>query len=39
MVDRAPKARHSHVVVAIVDADLTVKYFYQRADRMKLNAA
>jgi DNA polymerase V len=39
VVDRAVKARHNHVVVAIVDGDLTVKYFYQRAGRMKLKAA
>lgn len=39
VVDRAVKPRHNHVVVAIVDGDLTVKYFYQRAGRMKLKAA
>ena len=39
VVDRAIKARHNHVVVAIVDGDLTVKYFYQRAGRTKLRAA
>jgi DNA polymerase V len=39
VVDRAVKARHNHVVVAIVDGDLTVKYLYQRAGRMKLKAA
>ena len=39
VVDRAVKARHNHVVVAIVDGDLTVKYFYQRGGRTKLNAA
>lgn len=39
VVDRAVKARHNHVVVAIVDGDLTVKYLYQRAGRIKLKAA
>ena len=29
----------NHVVVAIVDGDLTVKYLYQRSGRMKLKAA
>ena len=38
VVDRAVKPRHSHVVVAIVDGDLTVKYLYQRAGRIKLKA-
>jgi DNA polymerase V len=39
VVDRAIKPRHNHVVVAIVDGDLTVKYFFLRAGRMKLKAA
>ena len=39
VVDRAIKPRHNHVVVAIVDGDLTVKYLYQRAGRIKLKAA
>jgi len=39
VVDRAVKPRHNHVVVAIVDGDLTVKYLYQRAGRIKLKAA
>ena len=39
VVDRAVKPRHNHVVVAIVDGDLTVKYLYQRAGRVKLKAA
>ena len=39
VVDRAVKPRHNHVVVAIVDGDLTVKYLYQRAGRIKLRAA
>jgi len=39
VVDRAVKARHNHIVVAIVDGDFTVKYLYQRAGRIKLKAA
>ena len=39
VVDRAVKPRHNHVVVAIVDGDLTVKYLYQRTGRIKLKAA
>ena len=30
VVDRAVKPRHNHVVVAIVDGDLTAKYLYKR---------
>ena len=39
VVDRAVKPRHNHIVVAIVDGDLTVKYLYQRAGRVKLRSA
>lgn len=39
VVNRALKPCHNHVVVAIVDGDLTVKYLYQRAGRIKLRAA
>jgi len=39
VVDRAVKPRHGHIVVAIVDGDFTVKQLYQRADRIKLQAA
>ena len=39
VVDRAIKARHNHMVVAIVDGDFTVKQYYQRAGRIKLKAA
>ena len=39
VVDRAIKARHNHIVVAVVDGDFTVKYLYQRAGRIKLKAA
>jgi DNA polymerase V len=39
VVDRAIKARHGHIVVAVVDGDFTVKQLYQRLDRIKLKAA
>jgi DNA polymerase V len=39
VVDRAIKPRNTHIVVAIVDGDFTVKVLYQRAGRMKLKAA
>jgi DNA polymerase V len=39
VVDRAIKPRNSHIVVAIVDGEFTVKQLYQRAGRMKLKAA
>jgi DNA polymerase V len=39
VVDRAIKPRNTHIVVAIVDGDFTVKQLYQRAGRMKLKAA
>ena len=39
VVDRAIKARHGHIVVAVVDGDFTVKRLYQRAGRIKLKAA
>ena len=39
VVDRAIKARHGHIVVAVVDGDFTVKRLYQRAGRIKLRAA
>ena len=39
VVDRAIKPRNTHVVVAIVDGEFTVKQLYQRAGRMKLKAA
>lgn len=39
VVDRAIKARHNHIVVAVVDGDFTVKRLYQRAGRTKLKAA
>lgn len=39
VVDRAIKARHNHIVVAIVDGDFTVKQYFQRAGRIKLKAA
>lgn len=39
VVDRAIKPRNTHIVVAIVDGDFTVKQLYQRAGRIKLKAA
>lgn len=39
VIDRAIKARHGHIVVAVVDGEFTVKYLYQRAGRIKLRAA
>ena len=39
VVDKAIKPRHGHIVVAVVDGEFTVKYLYQRAGRVKLNAA
>ena len=39
VIDRAIKPRNTHIVVAIVDGDFTVKQLYQRAGRMKLKAA
>jgi DNA polymerase V len=39
VVDRAIKPRNTHIVVAIVDGDFTVKQLYQRAGRVKLKAA
>lgn len=39
VVDRAIKAAHGHVVVAVVDGDFTVKQLYLRGGRMRLKAA
>ena len=39
VVDRAIKPRNTHIVVAIVDGDFTVKQLYQRQGRIKLKAA
>ena len=39
VIDRAIKTRNTHIVVAIVDGEFTVKQLYQRAGRMKLKAA
>ena len=39
VVDKAIKPRHGHIVVAVVDGEFTVKYFYQRAGWVKLRAA
>ena len=39
VVDKAIKPRHGHIVVAVVDGEFTVKNLYQRAGRIKLQAA
>lgn len=39
VVDRAVKAGHGHVVVAVVDGEFTVKQLHQRNGRMRLKAA
>jgi DNA polymerase V len=39
VVDRAIKPRNTHIVVAVVDGEFTVKVLHQRAGRMKLKAA
>jgi DNA polymerase V len=39
VIDKAVKPRHSMVVVAVVDGEFTVKRLYQRAGRIKLQAA
>jgi len=39
LVDRAIKACHGHVVVAVVDGDFTVKRLWKRGANLKLQAA
>jgi DNA polymerase V len=39
VVDKAIRARHNHIVVAVVDGDFTVKQLYMRQGRIKLKAA
>ncbi|QHI99378.1 translesion error-prone DNA polymerase V autoproteolytic subunit [Xylophilus rhododendri] len=40
VVDRAIRAAHGHVVVAVLDGgDFTVKYLHKRAERIRLVAA
>jgi DNA polymerase V len=39
VVDRAIKARHKHIVVAVVDGEFTVKRLYMLVGRIKLQAA
>ena len=38
VVNRALQARHNLVVVAVVDGDLTVKYWHQKGGRTKLRS-
>ena len=39
VVDRAIKPRNTHIVVAIVDGEFTVKLLSQRVGRIKLKSA
>lgn len=39
VVDRALRAKHGSIVVAVVDGECTVKFLHQRAGRVKLRAA
>jgi DNA polymerase V len=39
LVDRAVKASHGHVVVAVVDGEFTVKRLWKRGANVKLQAA
>lgn len=39
LVDRAIKASHGHVVVAVVDGEFTVKRLWKRGSNLKLQAA
>ena len=39
LVDRAVKASHGHVVVAVVDGEFTVKRLWKRGANLKLQAA
>ena len=36
LVDKAIKARHGHIVIAVVDGDLTCKRLHQRGGTMRL---
>jgi DNA polymerase V len=38
VVDRAVKARHRHIVVAVVDGEMTVKRLFSRAGRVELHS-
>src|SRR5574343_431881 len=38
LVDKAIKARHGHIVIAVVDGDFTCKRLHQRAGSMRLQA-
>jgi len=39
IIDPAITARHGHVVVAVIDNEFTVKFYWERAGRVKLKAA
>ena len=38
LVDRAVRPRHLHIVIAVLDAEFTVKQLYSRQGRVKLRA-
>jgi DNA polymerase V len=38
VVDRAVKARHRHIVVAVIDGEMTVKRLFSRAGRVELHS-
>ena len=38
LVDKAIKARHDHIVIAVVDGDFTCKRLHQRGGSMRLKA-
>ncbi len=38
VVDRAVKARDRHIVVAVIDGEMTVKRLYSRAGRVELHS-
>jgi DNA polymerase V len=37
VVDRAVKAQHKHIVVAVIDGEMTVKRLYSRGGRVELH--
>ncbi len=38
VVDRAVKARHRHIVVAVIDGEMTVKRLFSRTGRVELHS-
>lgn len=39
IVDRSIKAKHGHIIVAVIDGEFTIKRFYQKNNLIKLLAA